>query len=74
MALFSKDLGIDLGTVSTRIAEGSEVLLNEPTVVAVHIEERKMVEVGREALNMMGRVSEEIEVARVHVDARLLKQ
>jgi rod shape-determining protein MreB len=64
MALFSKELGIDLGTVSTRIAEGSDVLLNEPTVVAVHLDERKMVEVGQAALNMMGRVSEDIEVAR----------
>ncbi|MGD2026843.1 MAG: rod shape-determining protein [Anaerolineales bacterium] len=64
MALFSRDLGIDLGTIFTRIAEGDQVVLHEPTVVAVQIEEQKIVEIGQEALNMYGRVSEEMEVAR----------
>lgn len=64
MAMFSKDLGIDLGTMFTRIAEGDQVLLQEPTVVAVDIEEQKIVEVGQEALKMMGRVTEELEVTR----------
>jgi rod shape-determining protein MreB len=65
MPLFSKDLGIDLGTVYTRIAEGGEIVLQEPTIVAVEIEENKMVAVGQEALSMLGRVSEEnIQVTR----------
>jgi rod shape-determining protein MreB len=64
MALFSKVLGIDIGTVYTRIAEGNQVVLQEPTVVAVDIEEQKMVEVGQDALNLMGRTGENIEVAR----------
>jgi rod shape-determining protein MreB len=61
MALFSKVLGIDVGTVYTRIAEGNQVVLQEPTVVAVDIEEQKMVEVGQDALNLMGRTGETIE-------------
>ncbi|HKJ27678.1 MAG TPA: rod shape-determining protein [Anaerolineales bacterium] len=62
--MFSRDLGIDLGTIFTRISEGDEVILEEPTVVAVQLEEQKIVEIGQEALNMLGRVSEEIQVSR----------
>jgi len=64
MALFSRDLGIDLGTYYTRIAEADEIVLTEPTVVAVQLEQQKIVEIGQEALNMLGRVSEEMEVSR----------
>ena len=64
MALFSKDLGIDLGTMFTRLADSAQVLLNEPTIVAIETLDQKMVAVGREALDMYGRVPESIEVAR----------
>ncbi len=68
MALFSKDLGIDLGTMNTRLADSTRVLLNEPTIVAIEVDNEKMAEkmvaVGQEALNMYGRVPENIEVAR----------
>ncbi|MBU1660278.1 MAG: rod shape-determining protein [Chloroflexi bacterium] len=62
MALFSKDLGIDLGTLNTRISEGGQVILQEPTVVAIAVDEQKIVEVGQEAQNMYGRVPESLEV------------
>ncbi len=65
MALFAKDLGIDLGTFFTRLAEGNEVLFTEPTIVAIEIDVQKMVAAGQEAQNMLGRVPEEtIEVVR----------
>ena len=64
MAMLSRDLGVDLGTMFTRIAEGSQIVLSEPTVVAVLVEEQKMVEYGQSALNLMGRVKEDIEVTR----------
>ncbi len=61
---FSKDLGIDLGTIHTRIANGSGVLVEEPTIVAIVIQEQKIVSLGKEAQGMQGRVSDEtIEVA-----------
>ncbi len=63
MALFASELGIDLGTVLTRIVVGSEVVVEEPTVVAIAVREQKIVEVGREAYYMYGRVPESIEVA-----------
>jgi rod shape-determining protein MreB len=64
MPMFSKDLGIDLGTLYTRIAIGTSIVLQEPTVVAIAVEEEKIVEVGQEAHNMLGRVPESIEVTR----------
>ncbi|MBT3322991.1 MAG: rod shape-determining protein [Anaerolineae bacterium] len=68
MALFSKDLGVDLGTMNTRLADNTQVLVNEPTIVAIEVDDEKMAEkmvaVGQEALDMYGRVPENIEVAR----------
>jgi rod shape-determining protein MreB len=66
MALFSKDLGIDLGTMFTRVVEGNRVVLEEPTIAAIVLEDRrqKMVEWGKAAQDMMGRVPESIEVTR----------
>ncbi len=65
MFSLSKDLGIDLGTINTRIADGSGILVDEPTVVAIIIEEQKMVEFGKAARDMSGRVQEDtIEVAQ----------
>jgi rod shape-determining protein MreB and related proteins len=64
MAIFSKDLGIDLGTMHTRVASGGSVLLSEPTMVAIAIQEQKIVSIGEEAYSMYGRVPESIEVVR----------
>jgi rod shape-determining protein MreB len=64
MAIFGKDLGVDLGTVNTLIAESDEIVLHEPTVVAVDVEELKIVDVGHSAREMDGRVPEVIEVTR----------
>lgn len=64
MFSLSKDLGIDLGTIQTRIADASGVLVDEPTIVAIVIQEQKIVALGKEAQGMQGRVSyETIEVA-----------
>ena len=60
MALFTKDLGIDLGTYFIRVAEGSHIVLEEPNVAAIVTEEQKMVAWGQEAQDMMGRVPESL--------------
>ncbi len=60
----SRELGIDLGTFNTQIAEGNQILQQEPTVVAIIVDEMKLVELGTTALSMMGRVPESIEVIR----------
>lgn len=64
MAGLSHELGIDLGTLNTRIAEGKDILLQEPTIVAILLDELKIVEIGKSALDMMGRVPDNIEVNR----------
>lgn len=64
MALFSKELGIDLGTNNTRACEGNQVILEEPTVAAIIIAEQKMVSWGKEAQDMLGRVPDTIEVTK----------
>jgi len=64
MALFSKDLGIDLGTMFLRVVEGDKVVLDEPTMAAIVIDEQKMVAWGKEAQDMYGRVPESMEVMR----------
>jgi rod shape-determining protein MreB len=48
----------------TRVADSTQVLLDEPTIVAIEVMDQKMVAVGQEARDMYGRVPESIEVAR----------
>ncbi len=64
MPLFGRDLGIDLGTTNTLICEGNDIVLHEPTVVAIDVDELKIVEVGQAAREMDGRVPEMIQVVR----------
>lgn len=52
----SKRIGIDLGTANTLVyVAGEGIVLNEPTVVAVTAEENRVVAVGKEAKEMLGR-------------------
>lgn len=65
MALFAKKLGIDLGTVNVLIYERGHIVLQEPSLVALLVEEQKIVEFGQPAREMMGRVDEEdIQIVR----------
>lgn len=62
MASLTRELGIDLGTNFTVIADSQEILLHEPTTVAILIDEWKMIEWGQPAKDMFGRVPEDIQV------------
>jgi rod shape-determining protein MreB len=62
MPIFSRELGIDLGTENTVIAEGNQILWQQPTVVALVTSELKIVEWGQAAKDMYGRVPESLEV------------
>ncbi|MDD2391128.1 MAG: rod shape-determining protein [Desulfobacterales bacterium] len=59
LGLFSNDLAIDLGTANTLVyVKGKGIVLNEPSVVAVRTDGRmknKVLAVGLEAKNMLGR-------------------
>ncbi|MCX6726889.1 MAG: rod shape-determining protein [Candidatus Shapirobacteria bacterium] len=64
MKLFKK-LGIDLGTANSIVWEaGVGVVLQEPTVVAVGVDDHKVLAVGTEAKKMLGKTPEYIEVVR----------
>lgn len=54
--MFGKDIGIDLGTANVLIhVKGNGVVLNEPSVVAIESDTRKVLAVGEEARRMVGR-------------------
>jgi rod shape-determining protein MreB len=54
--MFSCDLAIDLGTANTLVyIAGKGIVLNEPSIVAVHRKTREVVSCGAEAHEMLGR-------------------
>lgn len=59
MALFEKRLGVDIGTVNCLIYENEQIVLQEPTLVALTTEEERIVEIGQPAREMLGKVDEE---------------
>jgi rod shape-determining protein MreB len=62
---FSDDLAIDLGTVNTLIyAPDRGIVLNEPSVVAIHKYTGEVLSVGAEAYKMVGRAPKDAEVFR----------
>jgi len=59
--MFTKKLGIDLGTTNTLVfAPGKGVVINEPSVVAISIEDNRILAVGNSAKEMIGRTPETI--------------
>jgi rod shape-determining protein MreB len=61
MAFFSSKLGIDLGTANTLVfLPGKGIVLNEPSVVAVSERDNKVLAVGNEAKEMIGRTPDSI--------------
>ncbi len=63
--MFEKQIGIDLGTVNVIVyLTGRGIVLQEPSVVAISAKDNKIVAVGQEARDMLGRTPESIEVAR----------
>jgi rod shape-determining protein MreB len=63
--MFEKLIGIDLGTVNVLVyVQGRGIIMQEPSVVAISTRDNKIVAVGREARDMLGRAPESIEVAR----------
>ncbi|WP_235069125.1 rod shape-determining protein MreB [Turicibacter sp. TJ11] len=63
--LFSKDIGIDLGTANVLIYEkGKGIVLEEPSVVSIDAQTGRMIAAGEEARQMLGRTPGKIEVVR----------
>ncbi len=64
-SLVTPDLAIDLGTANTLIAmKGKGIVLNEPSVVAFDRNTKKIVALGNEAREMLGRTHQDIRTIR----------
>ncbi|TFJ92234.1 rod shape-determining protein [Lentibacillus salicampi] len=63
--MFSRDIGIDLGTANVLIhVKGKGIVLNEPSVVAIDKSSGRVLEVGEAARRMVGRTPGNIEAIR----------
>lgn len=63
--MFIKKIGIDLGTANTLVYIPKKgIIINEPTVVAVSIDDNRILAVGNEAKKMLGRTPETIVASR----------
>jgi rod shape-determining protein MreB len=61
----SSDIGIDLGTANTLVfVRGQGIVLNEPSVVAIEVSSKRVLAVGKEAKEMVGRTPGEIRAIR----------
>jgi rod shape-determining protein MreB len=66
---FSHDIGIDLGTANTLVyVKGEGIVINEPSVVAVNQKTGRVVAVGTQAKDMLGRTPGHIAAVRPLVD------
>ena len=63
--MLSQRIAIDLGTANTLVwVAGQGLVANEPTVVAVSVDENRVVAVGNEAKRMLGRTPENLQALR----------
>lgn len=66
---FSHDIGIDLGTANTLVyMKGQGIVINEPSVVAINQKTGRVVAVGSQAKDMLGRTPGHIQAVRPLVD------
>jgi rod shape-determining protein MreB len=65
LGLFSRDIGIDLGTATTLVTvHGQGIVINEPSVVAIDKKNKKVLAIGAEAKEMVGRTPSNIVAIR----------
>ena len=63
--LFSNEIAIDLGTCNTLVyVKGKGIVVREPSMVAVRKRDNKVVAIGTEAREMLGKTHRELEVVR----------
>jgi rod shape-determining protein MreB len=66
---FSNDIGIDLGTANTLVyLRGQGIIINEPSIVALNTKTGRIVAVGVEAKQMLGRTPTHIKAIHPIVD------
>ena len=61
---FTKDIAIDLGTANTLIIHNNKVVIDQPSIVAIHRQSGKLIAVGHEAKSMQGKTHDDIKTIR----------
>jgi rod shape-determining protein MreB and related proteins len=61
---FTQDIAIDLGTANTLIIHNEQVVVDEPSIVAVDRTNNKIIAVGKRAMMMDGKVHENLKTIR----------
>ncbi|MDQ7037968.1 MAG: rod shape-determining protein [Aquificota bacterium] len=65
LGFMSNNIGIDLGTANTAVyMQGRGIVMYEPSIVAIDVKTRKVLAVGREAKEMVGKTPENIQAIR----------
>ena len=65
LGFMSNNIGIDLGTANTAVyMQGKGIVMYEPSIVAIDVKTRKVLAVGREAKEMVGKTPENIQAIR----------
>lgn len=68
-SLFSKDIGIDLGTTNILVyVKGKGVVINEPSLVALNKKTDQLVAIGKAAKQMVGRTPSHISIIKPLVE------
>ncbi|MAF59615.1 MAG: rod shape-determining protein [Candidatus Pacebacteria bacterium] len=68
-ALFSNEIGIDLGTANTLVyLRGRGIVINEPSIVAVNEKTGRVVAIGKQAKEMLGRTPTHIKAVQPLID------
>lgn len=63
--IFNNEIAIDLGTANTLVyVRNKGIVINEPSIVAINKRSNKLIAIGKEAKEMMGRTHDEIIVVR----------
>ncbi|MBX7150151.1 rod shape-determining protein [bacterium] len=63
--IFNNEIAIDLGTANTLVyVKHKGIVINEPSIVAINKRTNKMMAIGRDAKEMMGRTHDEILTVR----------
>ena len=65
LGFLSNNIGIDLGTANTAVyMQGKGIVMYEPSIVAIDVKTRKVLAVGKEAKEMVGKTPENIQAIR----------
>jgi len=64
LSFFTQELAIDLGTANTLIIENDEVVIDEPSIVAINRVTKELIAVGNKAMRMHEKTHEDIKTIR----------